>query len=220
MPVGEFGVPVGDYSCAAARAWCQRGNVKANPGVHVFNTVIYDRPGARPRALIQCHVDVRRRAPTVQAADVRAWLVKRIPVGVIGATGAKTLVNVDAVLWLTVQPMYQWGPVTVVQPGVRIRVRLDHVRWDFGDGVSDDAPDAGRPYDSEDPCGIRCPQYFGHAYTVKKGPMTLRATGYWIADFSVNGGAWQMLPQLVPAAPAPNRRLTVVEARSQLVSND
>lgn len=192
---------------------------KPDPNVHVFLVVTTFPDGTRS-SRNECNVDVRGRVLRVGPADVRAWLVKRIPAGGIGTTGPRSLVNVDAVLWLVVRSRYEWGPVTVVQPNVRIRVRLDHVRWDFGDGVSAIAADAGRAYDAADPCGVDCPQYFAHAYRTRKGPVTLRATGYWNADFSVGGGPWLGLAQPVPAAPAPSRELTVVEARSELVGDN
>jgi hypothetical protein len=51
-----------------------------------------------------------------------------------------------------------------------------------------------------------------------KGVMTVRARTFGRAEFSVNGGAFVALPRPVAANPAPAMRVTIVEARSQLVA--
>jgi len=190
---------------------------KADPNVHVF-LVTTTYPDGRKTVRNECAVNVRGRQPQLAAAHVEKWLVRQIPVGSIGTPNPRSLVNLKTIFWVDTQPTYQWGPITLVQANVRIRVTLDHVRWAFGDGDSVDAPDAGRRYDPASPCDARCADHFGHAYTTSTGVMSVRARTFWRAEFSVNGGAFVALPAPVPANPMPPIQVTIVEARSQLVA--
>jgi hypothetical protein len=191
--------------------------MKADPNVHVF-LVTTTYPDGTKTARNECTVDVRGRQPQLAAADIEKWLVRQIPVGSIGTPNPKSLVNLKTIFWVDTKPTYQWGPMTLVQANVRIRVTLDHVHWTFGDGASVDAPDVGRPYDPAAPCDARCADHFGHAYTTSKGVMSVHAQTFWRAEFSVNGGAFVALPQPVPANPMTPIQVTIVEARSQLVA--
>jgi len=190
---------------------------KADPNFHVF-LVTTTYPNGTRTGRNECNVDVRGRQRQLSPADVEKWLVKRIPIGSIGTPNPTSLVNLKTIFWVDTKPAYQWGPLTLVQANVRIRVTLDRVHWSFGDGATDDAPDAGRPFDPAWPCDAQCIDHYGHAYITSKGVMTVRARTFWRAEFSVNGGAFVALPRPVPAHPAPPVQVTIVEARSQLVA--
>ena len=190
---------------------------RADPNVHVF-LVTTTYPDGTKIARNECSVNVRGRQPQLAAADVEKCLVRQIPVGSIGTPNPRSLVNLKTIFWVDTEPTYQWGPITLVQANVRIRVTLDHVRWTFGDGDSVDAPDAGRRYDPASPCDVRCADHFGHAYTTSTGVMSVRARTFWRAEFAINGGAFVALPQPLPANPMPPIQVTIVEARSQLVA--
>jgi len=209
---GEVGACLGPW-----RACPLLPGQRADPNVHVF-LVTTTYPDGRKTVRNECAVDVRGRQPQLAAADVEMWLVRRIPVGSIGTPNPRSLVNLKTIFWVDTQPTYQWGPITLVQAKVRIRVTLDHVRWAFGDGDSVDAPDAGRRYDPASRCDARCADHFGHAYTTSTGVMSVRARAFWRAEFSVNGGAFVALPAPVPANPMAPVQVTIVEARSQLLA--
>jgi hypothetical protein len=189
---------------------------KADPNFHVFlvTTVFPDKTTTRQ---VECNVDVRGAQPQPTPADVEKWLRRQIPVGSIGTPNAKSLVNLKTLFWLDMQPTHEWGPLTLLQANVRIRVTLDHVHWEFGDGVTEDAADAGKPYDPSSSCDAQCGDHYGHAYTTRKGAMKVDARSFWTAEFSVNGGGYVALPNPVAANPAPSVQVTIVEARSQLV---
>jgi hypothetical protein len=191
--------------------------MKADSNVHVF-LVTTTHPDGTKTVRNECTVDLRGRQPQLAAADVEKWLVRQIPVGSIGTPNPKSLVNLKTIFWVDTKPTYQWGPMSLVQANVRIRVTLDHVHWTFGDGASVDTPDVGRPYDPAAPCDAQCADHFGHAYTTSKGVMSVHARTFWRAEFSVNGGAFVALPQPVPANPMTPIQVAIVEARSQLVT--
>jgi hypothetical protein len=191
---------------------------KGDANIHVFLVVTTYADGATKNRNL-CDVDVRAHQPQLSPAEVEKWLRKRIPVGSIGTPNPMSLVNLKTIFWMNVKPSYEWGPLTLMQANVRIRVALDRVHWSFGDGVEADASDAGKPYEPAEPCDAQCVDHYGHAYTTKKGPMRVDATTFWKAEFSVNGGAFVALTKPVRANPAPAIQVAIVEARSQLVAN-
>jgi hypothetical protein len=111
------------------------------------------------------------------------------------------------------------APVRLLGRRVVVSLTLDHVDWGFGDGGSVHAGSAGRAYDAKaDPCrAVQCPHYFGHTYRVT-GPVTVSATAFWRAGFTVDGGAVIAIPGTV-AGPIARAALRVREARAVLVPN-
>jgi hypothetical protein len=176
-------------------------------------------PDGTSNTVLACDVPTGA-APQVTAADIEQWVVKQLPVGQIGTPDAKSLVNLKTVFWLDAPATKEWGPLTIIQAGVRIRATLASVHWDFGDGTTDATEHGGRPYDPAEPCDATCDAYFGHTYTDRTGPMAVSAQAFWTAEFSVNGGAFVALPAPVPADAAPPRTVTIAQARSQLISGN
>ena len=64
---------------------------------------------------------------------------------------------------------------------------------------------------------MSCPDYFGHTYR-GTGPVTVAATAYWQASFTVGRGGVVDIPGTV-AGPTGTAELAVKQARSVLVPN-
>jgi hypothetical protein len=100
---------------------------------------------------------------------------------------------------------------------VRLRVHVDRVDWDFGDGHSDVTDAPGKPYDNaNDPCRtVLCPDYYGHVYR-RAGQVTVGAQVIWSGEFQVGAGVWQPIAGRVTGPPQ-TRTLTLRQARGVLV---
>lgn len=154
----------------------------------------------------------------VTAAMVRQQIARLIPRAAIGmAPQQATLVNIQTVMWVDTSPQRALSPLTILGHRVLVTLRLDQVRWDFGDGQSDSPPIPGKRYDAvNDPCRtVECPDYYGHVYT-DTGSMTVAATGNWVASFTVDGGPAATIPATV-AGPTATAALQVRQARGELV---
>lgn len=143
-------------------------------------------------------------------------LVPRPAVGVAPPSG-RSLVNIQTVLWADTAADRPLGTVTLLGHRVALRVHVQQVAWDFGDGATATATTPGKAYDSAgDPCRTKlCPSYFGHVYATT-GTMTVTARVTWSGQFQVDGGTWQDIAGPV-TGPAANTPVTVVEARGVLV---
>ncbi|PZS35851.1 MAG: hypothetical protein DLM58_02910, partial [Pseudonocardiales bacterium] len=111
------------------------------------------------------------------------------------------------------------APLMILGRRVVVRLRLDHVDWDFGDGQSDAPAAAGKAYDgAKDPCKtVACPSYYGHTY-LGTGAMTVTAQASWVASFTVDGGPGLSIPGTV-SGPVATAALQVKQARGVLVPN-
>ena len=109
--------------------------------------------------------------------------------------------------------------MTILGQRVSIRIVLDHVAWQFGDGGSDGDGPAGKAYDDKrDPCHEKnCADYYGHTYT-RTGTVTVSARASWHASFTVGGGAPVDIPGTVDG-PASTARIVIKQARGVLVDN-
>jgi len=157
--------------------------------------------------------------PAVTAAMVRARAVRMIPPAALGlAPKRSTLVNIETVMWVEAPDAQTLPTVRILGQQVAIRLSFAHVYYDFGDGQHADGP-AGKRYDEQAaPCRTRlCPDYYGHVYT-HTGRVTVRATAYWAATFTVDGGHTQQIPGTVPG-PQATATLEVKQARSVLTAN-
>ena len=151
---------------------------------------------------------------------VRQRVVRLVPTAAVGlAPSEATLVNIETVMWVDAPPERTLPPMSILGQPVVVRLRLDHVEWDFGDGKSATSEGAGKAYDEQhDPCrSVSCPDYFGHTYR-RTGPVTVAATAYWQASFTVGGGGAVDIPGTV-AGPTGTAELAVKQARSVLVPN-
>ncbi|WP_460604342.1 hypothetical protein [Jatrophihabitans fulvus] len=151
---------------------------------------------------------------------VRQQAVRLIPTASVGlAPHGSSLVNIETVMWAGAPRVQQLPAVTLLGQQVSIRIVLDHVAWNYGDGSGDSDGPAGKRYDGKrDPCRERqCAQYFGHTYT-RTGTVTVSATAYWRASFTVGGGAPVDIPGTV-GGPTAQAQLVVKQARGVLVPN-
>jgi hypothetical protein len=151
---------------------------------------------------------------------VRARVVRLVPSAVIGlAPQQATLVNIETVMWVDAPDTRTLAPITILGQRVIVRLEVDHVAWNFGDGNTGTSNGPGKPYDEQhDACrAVRCPDYFGHIYR-DTGRVTVAATAYWQASFTVDGGSSVDIPGTV-AGPTASAALAVKQARAVLVPN-
>jgi hypothetical protein len=158
--------------------------------------------------------------PAVTIAAVQQRLVRLVPGSALGlAPQHVTLVNMQTVIWVEAPPVRTLGPLAILGHRVSVTLAFDHVRYDYGDGATDDAAGPGRPYDrAADLCKTRmCPGYDGHVYA-DTGHVTVTATVSWTVRFTVDGGSAINIPGTVtgPTASAP---LTINQARGVLVAD-
>lgn len=158
--------------------------------------------------------------PQVTPEMVRQQVVRMVPSAAIGlAPKQATLVNIQTIMWVDAPASQQLAPITLLGQQVDVTLALDHVVWSFGDGSSDVSDGPGKAYEeANDPCrSVSCPDYFGHVYR-DTGTDTVRATAYWHASFTVDGGDAVDIPGTV-AGPTGQAALTVKQARAVLVPN-
>jgi hypothetical protein len=158
--------------------------------------------------------------PQVRAQMVRQRVVRLIPSATVGlAPRDATLVNIQTVMWVDAPATRTLPAITILGQQVVVRLKLDHVAWNFGDGDSATSRGPGKAYDEQrDPCqSARCPDYFGHVYR-DTGRVNIAATAYWQASFTVDGGPTVNIPGTV-AGPAGHADLAVKQARAVLVPN-
>ena len=143
-------------------------------------------------------------------------LVPKPSVG-IAPPGGRTLVNEQTVLWADTPADRNLGTVTLLRIfRVGLRVHVDHVDWDFGDGHTDVTATPGAPYEKGEHCKeVTCPGHYGHIYATT-GDMTVGAQVSWTGQYAVNGGAWQDIDGTV-TGPQQTAQVGVIEARGVLV---
>jgi hypothetical protein len=108
--------------------------------------------------------------------------------------------------------------VRLLGQSVELRVTIESVAWDFGDGQTDRTSDGGTPYSPDQPCNtVLCPGYFGHVYTAT-GIRTVTATITWAGSYRIGGGTWQPIANTVTGPPS-SVTLSVNQARGILVPN-
>lgn len=123
-----------------------------------------------------------------------------------GIVNLPEIVSVDQAQLLTFQ-------VPILGQAVVLRVTAERYDWTFGDGTSltTDAP--GPPFEAGTTCSAdaNCPGYVHHTYrTPGRYPVQVRIS--WHGEFSVEGGAWQDIPQRLELA-SPTVLLTVAETQ-------
>jgi hypothetical protein len=158
------------------------------------------------------------RVTPVLARQATEKLVPRPGIGV-APPGGRTLVNVQTVLWAGTPADRDLGTVILLGTyRVSLRVHVQRVVWAFGDGATDTTDTPGQPYRKGEHCGtINCPGHYGHVYTTT-GRMTITSRVSWVGQYSVNGGAWQVIAGVVDGPPAATQ-VSVLEARGVLVSD-
>lgn len=118
--------------------------------------------------------------------------------------GGKTLVNFDTNFFTEKETLYR----TVRLLGRRVELRIDvhSYTWHFGDGDSISTTKPGAPFPK---------LQITHNYLAKDSYRPSLDTT-WVADYRVDGGAWQAVPGSVTIAGSPVD-LQAIEARPTLV---
>jgi hypothetical protein len=144
---------------------------------------------------------------------------RRVPhpeVGVAPPEGI-SLVNIQTLLWADTPPDVTLGSVTLLGKRVGLRVHVEQVAWDFGDGSTDVTDSPGKRYDNDhDPCRtVLCPDYYGHVYR-RAGVMQVSAQITWSGQFQIGDGAWQPIAGTVTGS-AQTTTVSIRQARGVLV---
>lgn len=157
-------------------------------------------------------------APQLTAQMVRQQVEKLLPRPHLGIAppGGTTLVNMQTLLWVDTPTDQPLGTVTLLGHRVALRIHINQVDWDFGDGTTETTAGPQRRYDPADGCHTAtCPGYWGHTYT-RTGAVTVAATLTWTGQYQVDNGPSQRITGTV-TAPATSTPLTIRQARGILV---
>ncbi len=205
--------------CQYAALQCGRG-VGSPPTPDVTNTVDVDTAADGQISIGQVSCNVRNSpAPAgVSGAAVLQEIRRRVPHPAVGVAppGGISLVQTQTLFWVNTPVQVDLGAVRLAGQNVRLRVRLQQVNWDFGDGHTDTTADPGKAYDRADPCDTKmCPDYYGHVYR-RHGTYTVSAEVSWTGQFQVAGGAWRQIPTPV-LGPAQTTGTHIYQARGELV---
>ncbi len=124
---------------------------------------------------------------------------------------AYTLVNLETTFWTRADEIDR--SLSLIGFAVDVEVTPTSYTWNWGDGTSTTTQTPGRPYPSKD-----VTHTYAHA-TRDKPPVALSVDTTYTAQYRVDGGAWQQIPeQLVINGPATT--MPVREASAVLVADD
>lgn len=215
----------GDANCQEVRNNCAIANVKMipmDPFLTTTGTLEKHATGA-PWLLISNNCNARRARPQVTPWMVRdeiVKLLKPVPIGPAPPPGTSVLVNTQWIAWLPTAADKSLGTARMLgMYDVAMRIHVEHVDWDYGDGTTDASSTPGKVYDHvHDRCHTpMCPEYLGHVYRAS-GAFTAKAAVTWNGQYSVDGGRWQDIPGTVTPSQGPaTLPVSVIEARSVLV---
>jgi hypothetical protein len=198
---------------------CAVGKLSTDPYLTTLAIVRQWNDGRQAYLGANCHARTNR--PQLTPLLVRQQVEKLVPHPGIGVAppGGRTLVNVQTVLWTATPVDRSLGTVRLLGIyRVALRVHVQRVAWDFGDGATEVSGDPGRPYRTGEHCAsVACPGHFGHVYA-RTGTMTITSRVSWTGQYSVNGGAWQAIVGAVDG-PQAAAQVTVVQARGVLVAD-
>ena len=217
--VGETSTSPGG-PCVQVAAACAGRPPATKQKTTMVAQVVQEANGSQRLISIVCDAPVGG-AAAVTAAAVRAQAQRLVPHPAIGVAppGGVSLVNIQTVLWVDTGADRDLGAVTLLGQRVSLRVHVQRVEWQFGDGQRTSSNTRGRPYDPADPCRRAvCPNYGGHVYTAT-GPKTISAQVIWTGEFRVGSGGWQSIQGTV-TGPRQSTTVTIREARGVLVPND
>lgn len=213
------GVP-GDV-CAGVRNVCDVASVALLPSDPMMTTTAtVQRNADGSWRLIGTDCTVATSAPQVTALAVLREVRRLVPRPGVGIAppGGVTLVNIQTLLWAQTPVQRSLGSVSLLGHEVALRVRVQRVDWDFGDGQSETTSGPQRRYDPASGCrSVMCPGYWGHVYSVT-GPMTVTATVTWSGQYRVDGGAVLDIAGTV-TGPGASATLVVKQARGVLVAD-
>jgi len=216
--LAELGDPQASGDAAMCATWiegCRQSGPVANPAMSAAVRVMKQADGSWSLNGAVCQLPATAQ---VSAALVREQVARLVPGAGIGmAPQGTTLVNIQTILWVATATQRTLAPIRILGRQVVVTLRLEHVRWDFGDGSTDSAATPGNAYDeANDPCAsVDCPDYYGHTYA-RTGTMSVTAQVSWVASFTVNGAGPLVIPGTV-SGPAARTAVQVRQARGVLV---
>ena len=213
-----------DPFCQFVRNDCTVGSIGALPrDPYATTTATLELDGPKAEwLLVADNCNARRARPQVTPWMVRQEIIKRlrpVPIGAAPPPGESVLVNTQWIAWLPTPAEKDLGRVTLLGYQVALRIHLEHVDWDYGDGATGTTTTPGKVYDHvHDRCHTAtCGDYLGHIYT-KSGAFIAKAAITWSGQYSVDRGAWLDIPGTVTPAQGPaTLPVAVIEARSVLV---
>jgi len=146
-------------------------------------------------------------------------LRKRVPAPAVVSTGANTLVNLQTLLWVDTEPDTDLGDFTLAGRRLGLRVHLQKITWNFGDGSTDTTTTPGHKYDPHwSTCDTKlCPDYYGHVY-LKRGKVTVTAATTWTGQYQLGTGPWTDITGTATGATT-ELPITVKQTRVVLVPN-
>jgi len=214
--IGDPNAVMDARACASGQAGCDQTAQETGQPHRNFIRIVKQADGSWSLTGAVCQVV----AGPAQVTPLMVWQRASglIPGAAIGlAPRESTLVNIQTIMWVDTAAARTLPTVAILGQQVSIRITIDHVAWDFGDGQAGTSDGPGKPYDADgDPCRAKqCPDYFGHTYATT-GSMTVTATVTWRATFRVGGGPATAIPGAL-AGPSTTAGIVVREARSVLV---
>lgn len=117
----------------------------------------------------------------------------------------ETLVNFETIFYAEPQPFER--ELQLLGQTVNVRATATSFAWSFGDGATTQTTSAGAPYPSKE---------IVHEYTDAHVTVRPSVDVTYRAEFRVNGGPWQQIPETITIG-GPAEDLRVVEATPVLV---
>jgi hypothetical protein len=152
-------------------------------------------------------------APRVTPEAAREELLRRLPhttftlsPNVRGIVNLPEIVSVNQAQLLTFQ-------VPIFGQAVVLRATGERYDWKFGDGTTMSTDTPGPPFEAGSTCTTNtdCTGYVQHTYRTA-GRYPIQVTITWHGEFSVEGGAWQDIPERLELI-SPTVPLTVIETQ-------
>jgi hypothetical protein len=120
----------------------------------------------------------------------------------------RTLVNFETIFYTEPEPFER--ELRLLGQGVDVRATASGFAWWFGDGANLQTQTPGAPYPAKD---------IVHEYADADVTVAPRVDVTYTAQFRVNGGAWQEIPETVTIT-GPPTSLRVLEATAVLVGGE
>jgi len=119
----------------------------------------------------------------------------------------KTLVNFETIFYAEPEPFER--QLTLLGQRVDVRATAETFDWTFGDGATMQTQTAGGPYPSKE---------IIHEYTDADVTVRPSVDVTYSAEFRVNGGPWQAIPETITIS-GPGEQLRIVEATAVRVGS-
>jgi hypothetical protein len=122
-----------------------------------------------------------------------------------------TLVNLETTFYT--KPQQLTRSLDLIGFHVDVQVTPTSYAWHWGDGATATTRTPGRPYPADD-----ITHTYAHA-THDGPPLALRVDTTYTAQYRVDGGSWQQIPDAITIA-GPTTTMPVKEATAVLVAGD